>query len=392
MQCGTADLVLDNRALAFDPQYDLSPYWGYVKPMRRIRIAATVGDPLSEVFGGVGDAGNGWWALFTGYVESWDPETFVDGGRDSVVNVRCVDGFEPLARTMLNTTFAQQLSGARIDAALALANWTVGSSWVVGSDVNAVIGTMMVGPVADRAIADGLSLIVAQDIEQVSALQHIQDIAHAEGGWFFMSKPGIATFYDRHRLLKNPFLHSAISFGSYYNLLGYLDDGLPYTRVKASYGSEWIYNQVIMQTIEGAAQEVEDVDSRTAYLRRTLQQTNLPLVSDDEALSRARFMLDRYKDPQIRFDSLEFEGAVPYETWEAILALDLGDMVRIKHQPPGGYRYWSQESVLQGVTHDITEGNWKVSYWLAPHHSGDFWIVGDDWHSQVGSDAMRPAW
>ena len=207
IQCGTADLILDNRALAFDPQYDLSPYWGYVKPMRRIRIAATLGDPLSEVVGGVGDAGNGWWALFTGYVEAWDPDTYVDGGRDSVVSVRCVDGFEPLARTMINTAFGQQLSGMRINATLSLANWTVGASWVVGSSVNSVVGTMMVGPVADRAIADGISTIVAQNIEQVSALQHIQDIAHAEGGWFFMSKPGIATFYDRHRLLKNPFLH-----------------------------------------------------------------------------------------------------------------------------------------------------------------------------------------
>lgn len=383
VQCGTADIVLDNRDCRFDPLYP-GVYWTFVKPMRRIRIAAKLDAP-DGVFGLEGDLGDGWWALFTGYVESWDPETFVDGSRDSVTHVRCVDGFEPLARAMINTSFSQELSGSRIDAVLSLANWTTGSSWVIGSAVNGVVDTMVVGPSGDRALADGISLIVAQDIEQTSALQHAQDIAQAEGGWFFIGKDGAANFYDRHRLLKEPFVTPRCSFGDYPG-----DSGYDYTSLRPSYGCEWIYNQVIMQTISGAEQVVEDTSSKNAYLLRTLQQTDLPLVSDGEALSRARFMLDRYKEPKTRFDSIEFEGAIPDDIWEAILAFDLGEMIRVKHQPPGAISFWEQDSIIQGVTHDISDTGWKVSWWLAPHHSSDFWIVGNTTRGKVGT--MRPAW
>ncbi len=376
IQCGSAELVLDNRDRRFDPYYDLGPYYGKLLPMRRVRISATAPD------------GETYWPVFTGYVESWTPETYVDSSRDSVVHVQLVDGFEPLARAMLNGAYAQQTSGARISKVLDDANWTTGISWVVGSSVNGRVGSMIVGPVGDRAISDGVSVIVAQELEGVAALQHCLDIASAEGGWFFVDKAGVVTFYDRHRLLKHPFRDARFEFGSYDAL-----DGLDYSSIVYSYGSEWIYNEVSAQTIDGDTQRVIDESSKLKYFRRTLEESNLPLVDDGEALSRARFLLDRYKEPQIRFDELGFQGAMPDDVWSALLSLELGDMILVRHLPPtnapGDYGYWSQESVVQGISHDITETDWRVIMWLAPNHSGDYWIVGE---SKVGAADMRPAW
>lgn len=396
IQCGTAELVLDNRDSRFDPLYSGGPYYGYLKPLRRVRVMAYLSyDDLpvalrNEAFPDYGDAGGGsltgWWHLFNGFVESWDPETFVDEARDYVMHVRAVDGFEPLARAIINDDLVEQLSGARIGAVLTLANWTTGVSWVVGSATNGVVGTMGVGPQGDRALADGSSTITAQEIEQTSALQHCLDVTQAEGGWFFMSKGGVATFYDRHRLIKEPFNEELCSFGTVGS-----DTGYEYTRVRASYGCEWIYNRVIMQTVDGDEQVVEDTSSKNAYLLRTLQQTNLPLTDDGEALSRARFMLDRYKEPRIRFDSLEFEGDIPAAVWEPLLAMDLGEMIRVKHLAPGASvgTHWDQSSIIQGIEHEIGERDWRVSWWLAPHHTGEFWLVGV---AKVGAADMRPAW
>jgi len=388
IQCGTATLVLDNRDRRFDPFNADGPYYGNLLPMRRVRIGATI--PSTElpddqlVFGASGDMGNRYWYLYSGFVETWNLENYIDGAQDGIVTVQLVDGFEPLSRAMLTGDFVQALSGVRIGAVLDAANWTVGASWVVGSASNGRVGTMAVGPVGDRALADGISEVQAVSLAGTTALQHIQDVASAEGGLFFVSKTGVATFYDRHRLLKEPFREPVAELG---------DAGAAgehaYSHLSYSYGCEWIYNDVVMQAEGGDEQTASDATSQARYLRRTLSQTGLLLVSDTEVATRARFMLNRYRDPLVRFDSLELSGAIEAATWEALLAMDMGDLLTVRHQPSGGGDPWEQDSVIQGIKHEISVEDWRVTMWLAPHHAGDFWLVGV---AEVGGADMRPAW
>jgi hypothetical protein len=387
VQCGTAQLTLDNRERRFEPGVT-----GRM-PMQRIRISARLSEddlPLPQrQFGAEGDIGGGWWALFSGYVESWEPEAFVDGSRDALVHVRCIDGFEPLARVMLNESFEQQLTGERIDAVLTACGWTVGEAWVVGSETNGVVGSMVLGPVNDRLLADGTSEVQAQELEQVPALQHIQQVADAEGGWFFISKLGLATFYDRHRLLSEAGRAPRCIWGTY-RLGTETAPVYPYSGLLYSLGCEWIYNEVRLQAIDGEEQVQSDTDSIRHYFRRTLIKTDLPLARDVDVEAMARFLLNRYREPVLRFDELSWEGAIPATACEALLALDMGDLVQVRQVHPAGGAIVAQDSVIQGVQYRIDESRWRVTMQLSPLGGpvSGYWIVGS---SRLGIETV-PAW
>ena len=156
---GTADIVLDNRDNRFTPLVTTSPYFPNIKPMRRIRIRATWESVLFPVF--------------MGFVESWPIEFPEDV--DQVTRVRLVDGFTVLARQQVSGDFPQQTSGARVGAILDAAGWLT----------------------ADRDIDFGVVTVPAITLENVSPLEHIQQIEYAEGGRFFMGRDGRATFRDR---------------------------------------------------------------------------------------------------------------------------------------------------------------------------------------------------
>jgi hypothetical protein len=61
-QAGTVSLVLDNSDRRFDPLHTTGPYYGWLKPRRRIRITATLG-PVT-------------YPLYTGFVDGWPQTSF----------------------------------------------------------------------------------------------------------------------------------------------------------------------------------------------------------------------------------------------------------------------------------------------------------------------------
>jgi hypothetical protein len=388
MQCGTATLVLDNRSRIFDPGVS-----GRM-PMQRVRISALISEddlPVAErMFGTVGDLGDGYWAQFTGFVESWEPDTYDQGARDAVVYVRAVDGFEPLARMTLNQSFDEQTSAERVSDVLEACGWGTGESWVVGSALNGQVGSMVVGPVGDRALSHGITVVPAQTLEQEVALQHLLAVAEAEGGSFFFSKAGLATFHNRHRLLSEAGRKPMAIFGPYRTPEDEAP-AYPYTNLQYGLGCEWIYNEVRTRAIDGQEQVSTDSGSILRYFRRTLQKSNLLLTNDIDARAMADWLLYLYHEPRIRFDEMVFEGAIPAGTFEALLALDIGDLVEVRLVPPGEGDPLAQHSVIQGISHRITEVDWQVTWRLAPQAGGlmsEFWLVGV---SELGSDTVL-AW
>lgn len=87
---GTLDMVLDNRDGRFSPEYSGSPYFGYVRPNKRVRVRAQHGPFFAS--------------LINVYANSWS-EAFIKP-RDAIVNFSGTDAFKLLAQYGLPDAWA----------------------------------------------------------------------------------------------------------------------------------------------------------------------------------------------------------------------------------------------------------------------------------------------
>lgn len=85
-QPGRATIVLSNASRDYDSAYEDSPHFGFLKPMRRIRIR--------ETFNGVT------YPTFDGFVDRWQLD-YPLSGKDATATVTATDGFKPAARADL---------------------------------------------------------------------------------------------------------------------------------------------------------------------------------------------------------------------------------------------------------------------------------------------------
>jgi len=358
IEAGTGTVVVDNRDRRFDPTNSAGPYYGYLVPMRRIRISA--------VWEGIT------YPIFTGYVERW-PLTY--RGFDATVEVPIVDGFKPLNLALLNTSYAQERSGSRVNHVLDDAGWTTGQSWLLGSSVNGVLGsTTIVGPVGDREVLTGSIDMQASTLTNESALTHLQNVAETEDGLLFIGKEGQVVFYDRKRPYLPPYDTAAVTFGDG-------DGELPFSDVELSNDDAMLYNEVRVTRQGGTAQMAQDTNAQLEYFRRTLTRSGLLFTTDASALGLAYTWLGRYKAPYVRASKLLFEAPLPDELWPALLKRELGDRIAVKFQPPGGGDRIEREVLVQGISHRVTDEDWEIVLRTTPADATAVWLLGT---SQLG--------
>lgn len=94
-QAGTCTVTLDNRLRTYDPTYADGDWFGFILPMRRIRIRASY------------NAGSGsvTYPLFDGFIDSWDQQ--YTNPNDAVAVVSATDGFKVLAAAQLPASVYQ---------------------------------------------------------------------------------------------------------------------------------------------------------------------------------------------------------------------------------------------------------------------------------------------
>lgn len=359
-QAGTASVELHNNDRALDPANAASPFAPNVKPFRRLRLGTMTRGVVSP--------------FFTGYIEDYEQQT--RGPATARVILPVVDGFAALSLAKLNGSFPQQRSDLRIDAALSAARWTTGTSWLLGVPGFSELGvTTIVGPFGDRVLYPGLSEVVGETLANVSALGHIQDVARAELGWFFVDARGAAVFVSRLWLARSPYSVSQATFGDR------PDAGeLPYVDATPTYGLEQVWNEVRVTATGGAEQIAADTASQDEYFIRTLART-VPLTSDVESLSQAKYLVSRFKDPIVRLThlGLDPEGYLPEQVWPQALGRELGDLITVRFRPVGGGAAIDQESQIHGIEHrwSAETGVWETTWSVAPRQVGMAWVLGD---------------
>jgi len=151
----TCNVVLDNRARAFDPSYTSSPFYGQVKPQAAVRISTN----------GV--------VVFTGYIDSWAFDYSIVGDQTATFNA--LDGTTRIANANVTPqAFSAQFAGARIAS--------VASSTAVAWSGGTVLD-------AGQYLLD--TDIVGAD---VSAWDYIQQVAASDGGAAFIDASGELVF------------------------------------------------------------------------------------------------------------------------------------------------------------------------------------------------------
>jgi hypothetical protein len=281
---GSLSVLFDNTTRDFDPLNPNSPYQGNIVPRRDIRVS---GDNFVTYVGKVLD-----WN-FT-YSETLQSEAIVEAA----------DGFTLLAQQVVTPgTAVVQDSGARVEAVLDMPS----VKW----------------PESLRNIDEGEATL-GDDVFDGNALTYLQKVEASEAGLFFIDKSGKATFKNR---LASPSTTEPLLFS---------DDGegIPFAPATVDFGSELLFNQIVVTSPTGTA-IAESLLSQTQYgILETTVDTLLSTETQGTAL--ANFLLDRYEQPEYRFESVSvvMTGLTAAQRAQ-MYQLELGSVIAVRFTPNG---------------------------------------------------------
>jgi hypothetical protein len=325
---GLANVVFDNNDRTFDPVFDGSPYAGQIIPKRAIRVSS------------------GGERLFTGVIDDWNLD--YSPNDDSQAQASASDAFSLFnTQTLPAGTATPQKAGERVNAILNL------------PDVN--------WPTQERDIDLGETDLGADVLpEDSNVLEYLRLVAKSEPGNFYIKRDGYVAFTDR-----TP--QSAETF------LTFADDGsgLSYQGLKVVYGSELLYNEIVLESEFVGQVLAQDPESIAEYGVLNLTQQGL-LISDPDYLQElAAFYAIKYSQPEYRFESLEVVlDELDAASQRQILSLEIADYVLIKFTPNGIPPAIIRVAEVIRIDHDISPAGHTVSLGFATVDNG-FWTLGD---------------
>ena len=320
IDAGQLNIVVDNYDRLFDPLYTTGFYYGQLIPGKEIRISC-----------------NGYPVIY-GYVD--DLDIAYEPGNRSIVSFQASDGLSNLTINNLpEVSPSIELSGARVTRILDLPE--VG--W----------------PSDKRSIDSGNSELSDTDIvEGTQAISYLQLIGTSEAGEVFVSKDNKFVFKERNAA---PGTLDLI-FTDEASIPGFTV--IPFADLGVVYGSEQLYNRVVITNNQLIPDEAisEDAESQLLYGSRSYSQDGLLNNEVAELQFLADFILARFRQPQYRFDSLSVILDVLSESQQnEVLDLEIGDVVQVKFTPSGIPPAIEQFVKVIGISHDWSNNEKRVT-------------------------------
>lgn len=304
-QAGQLSVQFENNLRTFDPTYEDSPYFGQIVPKRNIRI--TNGDVVQ----------------FFGVVEDWN--IAYEPGGQSIAIAQAFDSFSFFSGLAISSAiYPDQETSERINAVLDTVGWST----------------------AERDIGFTGAELAGQTIESQDVLPYLQTSARSEPGDLFISKSGKVKLVGRNA-----------AFTSDGIVLSDAGD-TPYKTISAVYGSELLYNRVTVTSPAGTA-VANNTTSQAIYGERDLEEETQ--LDNQEQLDRlANFLVNRYGEPELRFEGLTIDlKAIPENQKAALLDLELADVVKVEFTPNNIgdpiERYGKVIGIIQNITPSVEE-------------------------------------
>lgn len=308
---GLGSVLVDNSDRLFDPLYTAGLYYGQLIPRREIRVSSNDLPVLN------------------GFIDDFD--IVYQPGERSRVRISFSDAFSVLTNSELAEIIpVSQLSGARVNAILDRPE----VSWPTERrDVDAGDTTVL-----DTTITEGTNV-----------LSYLQLVESSEFGNLFIAKDGKLTFRERNSVPNTP----TVLFTDTGTEPGLTP--IVFADVNIVYGSENLYNRIILENADAIPDQAiaEDADSQLEFGVRAYTETGLLVGSPTELQFLADFLLARFKQPQYRFDSVTVTlDNLSQENQDKVLALEIGDVVRVEFTPSGIPPAIEQNCRVIGISHD----------------------------------------
>ena len=322
---GTCRVLADDRASGrlFDPANTASAYYQGsfdLAPRRAIKILAGTAE------------------LFVGAIT--DLDITYEQPNLSFASIQSADALYELSRTAL-TAFnpSSQLTSARVSAILDRPEVNFSTALRDISTGVATCGTV--------AYADNTNTLSA-----------LQAVAIAEDGRLLANRKNQVVFDPR---VSFTFSTAIASFG------GTALNEIPILAIGVAYGQETLFNRVQIDVDGGtAAQVASDATSQTKFGVQTLSFSNVPLDTLAAGSALAENLLNKYKEPKIRFNEISTSlNACGSALWPTVLTLDVGDVIGVTKRYDQGLPLERTESVfIEAVSHDITPSDHRISFKL----------------------------
>lgn len=337
---GTMSFTLRNEDRRFDPSNTAGPYYPGPSPRLLVNAYLTKGGTSQQVF--------------AGYLDDIDITYDLDG--TSTANVTCVDAFNILANMNLHS-------------------FAVTAGWTTGQAIKKALKAS--GYPATYSIDAGLTSVQASTQDNVTVLDFAQTMARSENGFFFTDKSGVVTFKNRH------FTGMGTVVATFSDNPSDWPTAIGYSTLAQKSAALLLYNEVSGQRNGSSSTQIAtDTASQAQYLPRALSLSTLENQTNADVANLCAYMLGRYSQPEVRFDSMSLELAgVSDDQATTILALGITDTVQVTHTPPGSGTPSSitQTCLIDGIdwSMDASSGSFRVTYNLQLLRSRQTFILDD---------------
>ena len=334
--------VLDPNSY-FNPQNTSSPYYGYLVPLRKLRVSATTG--TDQHF------------LFSGYTTEYR-YTYPQGQEIGYVDIYCSDAFRLFQLSQVETVAdsgAGQSTGTRIGKILDQISF----------------------PSNMRTLATGDSNCQADPATLRTALGALKNVEFSEQGAFYINGSGTAIFKDRSDVVSS-IAATPIEFNQ--------TTGIPYKNLVYAFDDKLIINQASMTRVGGTQQFYENTASAIRYFPHSYSQQDLVIDTDANAFNIAATYVATRAETTIRIDAMTvdlLDTAVPTNT---MIGLDYFTNCKITNVQPDGSTIVKTLQV-QGLAWDITPNRMQVTVTtLEPITDG--FVIGSAERGIIGVSAM----
>jgi hypothetical protein len=342
-EAGTCTVRVIDQNGDFNPQNPSSPYFGYLTPLRKIRVAATT--PTTQSF------------LFSGYVTDYK-YTYPQGQELGYVDIACSDAFRLFAMANVSTitdATAGQTTGTRIDKILDQVDF----------------------PSSMRVIDAGSTTVQVDPANIRSTLSAIQVAEFTEQGAFFVRADGQVEFKDRADVVGS-LAPAPIAFNQ--------TTGIPYSDLKFAFDDKLIINNVTMARVGSTPVTASDVDSVAKYFPHGMNVENLIAETDAQVQDIADIYCATRKETTIRIDAMTIDLLDVNVPTDTIIGLDYFDNVEITNVQPDSSTI-TKTLQVQGLAWNITPNSMQCTVTtLEPIVEG--LIVGNANYAIIGQSIM----
>ena len=308
--------VLDPQSW-FNPQNLSSPFYGYLTPLRKLRVAATKN-------------GNSYF-LFSGYTTDYK-YYYPQNQETGYVDIICVDAYRLMQQATITT----------------VANATAGQD--TGTRIAKILDQVQF-PSNMRLLDTGNTTCIADPSTSRTSLDALLNAAFSEQGAFYINSSGTAVFKNRTNTIT-----SASATPIEFNQTG----GISYKQLTYAFDDKLIINSAGMTRYGGVQQISENAESIAKYFSHQSNEANLVCQTDADALNIAKIYVATRAATSIRIDAMQIDlmdTAVPTET---ILGIDYFQPVKITNIQPDGSTIVKNLQV-QGLGWDITPNSMQVA-------------------------------